>query len=748
MRDDFSEEVKRTLNLRVASRCSNPNCRVRTSGPSQNPTKYVNVGVAAHIAAASPGGPRYDASQLPAERSAASNGIWLCQTCSKLIDSDAVQFTVSLLHDWKRKSEATAIPGAIDQPIESQSLGRLLNLGTAADRGLLAYADLTIDHIGRERELNELNEFLADPATFSWWLWTGPAGIGKSRLALELCRRVPGDWDAGFLGELSQDHLLETRVTRPTLIVVDYAAQRSKWISDSLLSLSRRDPAGPPVRVLILERAASGSWWENVQRLHRYSESLEIANCRYALARPMSGLHDEEIERIVDGVARSRGRILSRADREDILEHSKKIDSYGRPLFAVIAAIDWMDSSEHQGTRDEVLKQVLVRTEAQLANAIAEPAFTRQAKNLLCYATSIGGISFDSYAQDFGNLQERILPDPFNPPIAAPLEAFLAGIEPDILGELFVLERLNSEEPAPASTKILIEAAWRTHPEAYCAFVERVASDHTEHRHLGSLLQLKLANSQEKERWAELAASTIPHLRRSDHPLIQYLLQGLSQLKSEMSALRIGVALATAHFRIGNLLLNEADLQRAEESFSRALSIAKPDWAVHANSLNNLGIVHSELGETARAYQDFTIVIDSAAASDESRACSLNNRADLHDSKKEFTHAISDRSSVLSLKETTYNRRYIAHYRRSRALWKTGQTDLAFADIEAILDSRDIAVEQKMSALLLKAEYLREVGKPKEALECITAILGSYRNFDDVVMRAQDFDAELKPSQA
>src|SRR5579871_1727431 len=57
MRDDFSEEVKRTLAARVNYFCSNPDCRAQTTGPQVDPSKVLNVGVAAHITAASDGGP-------------------------------------------------------------------------------------------------------------------------------------------------------------------------------------------------------------------------------------------------------------------------------------------------------------------------------------------------------------------------------------------------------------------------------------------------------------------------------------------------------------------------------------------------------------------------------------------------------------------------------------------------------------------------------------------------------------------
>lgn len=107
-RDDFTLDVKDTLARRVAVRCSNPNCRQPTSGPRSDPTKSVNVGVAAHITAASDGGPRYDLNVSKEDRRSIENAIWLCQICAKLVDNDPLVYTCDLLREWKRLSEEAA----------------------------------------------------------------------------------------------------------------------------------------------------------------------------------------------------------------------------------------------------------------------------------------------------------------------------------------------------------------------------------------------------------------------------------------------------------------------------------------------------------------------------------------------------------------------------------------------------------------------------------------------------------------
>jgi len=108
VRADFSQAVCNSLAQRVGLHCSNPECRAYTSGPKSDPEKAVNVGVAAHITAASLGGPRYDPLLTDRERRSSENGIWLCQTCAKLIDSDTTLYTVGLLGRWKTQAEGEA----------------------------------------------------------------------------------------------------------------------------------------------------------------------------------------------------------------------------------------------------------------------------------------------------------------------------------------------------------------------------------------------------------------------------------------------------------------------------------------------------------------------------------------------------------------------------------------------------------------------------------------------------------------
>jgi hypothetical protein len=111
MRDDFTEAVKRRVAGRVGFHCSNPQCRKLTSGPGVDPERAINIGVAAHITAASLGGPRFDPSLSVKQRSSSENAIWLCQSCGTMVDRDCAQFTINILRDWKRRAERAASIG-------------------------------------------------------------------------------------------------------------------------------------------------------------------------------------------------------------------------------------------------------------------------------------------------------------------------------------------------------------------------------------------------------------------------------------------------------------------------------------------------------------------------------------------------------------------------------------------------------------------------------------------------------------
>ncbi|MFS4581097.1 hypothetical protein [Phaeobacter sp. C3_T13_0] len=124
-RDDFPASVRRALAARAGHRCSL--CKTPTSGPSDEaPEAVTNVGVAAHITAAAPGrgARRYDPSLTTEERRGVDNGIWLCGTCSIMIDRDEAVFSVEALRTIRSDhTEFARLGYSIDADVGLISLG-------------------------------------------------------------------------------------------------------------------------------------------------------------------------------------------------------------------------------------------------------------------------------------------------------------------------------------------------------------------------------------------------------------------------------------------------------------------------------------------------------------------------------------------------------------------------------------------------------------------------------------------------
>lgn len=108
-RDDFNISTKRILAQRAGSRCSKPGCDILCWLSGEGTEKASSIGVAAHIKAASPDGPRYDSNQTPEQRKNISNGIYLCQNHAHLIDTNEQIYPVPLLNYWKKRHEKQVI---------------------------------------------------------------------------------------------------------------------------------------------------------------------------------------------------------------------------------------------------------------------------------------------------------------------------------------------------------------------------------------------------------------------------------------------------------------------------------------------------------------------------------------------------------------------------------------------------------------------------------------------------------------
>jgi energy-coupling factor transporter ATP-binding protein EcfA2 len=106
-RMEFTAATRETVAKRAGYRCSFPDCDRLTIGPGTGPSDTILIGEAAHIFAASPGGPRGQYGATLAAIGSASNAIWLCRDHAKIVDSRRGQdYPVAALLSYKARQES------------------------------------------------------------------------------------------------------------------------------------------------------------------------------------------------------------------------------------------------------------------------------------------------------------------------------------------------------------------------------------------------------------------------------------------------------------------------------------------------------------------------------------------------------------------------------------------------------------------------------------------------------------------
>lgn len=145
-RIEFSDRTRQVLAERAAYFCSNPECRRLTLAPQGAGDGSFKVGIAAHIHAASPGGPRAISLRVK-DIASVQNGIWLCGHCSLVIDKDPRAYPVGMLREWKTEHErfvrhlaTVGLMRALSLPVKSDSAAVARRLVNAFEDRRVLYA--------------------------------------------------------------------------------------------------------------------------------------------------------------------------------------------------------------------------------------------------------------------------------------------------------------------------------------------------------------------------------------------------------------------------------------------------------------------------------------------------------------------------------------------------------------------------------------------------------------------------------
>jgi len=532
------------------------------------------------------------------------------------------------------QTQHTAVLGDIDAKtrLRLEPLRPPASLTTESELDILRAENRVIPVVGRERDLASLRAWLATPAPVSIRVLTGPAGAGKTRLAIQLIEELAGsDWHAGFLRDPELAKAPDRDWRQPTLAVVDYAAASAQLLKTWLGYL-----ADPPhrLRVLLLEREADPkSGWLNFLLDRMHTGTLIASRLEPPLPVRITPLVTVDLRRqVLERTLQALGTksALPAPGQDPLFELRLAESLWQDPLYLMMAALVARQTGG--------LAQALALRRTDLAFRLADRELDRIARfmpadaapessqllvRLAAIVTACRSLEFLELIAIAKEESEAMgIEFKGGPRIPATRVADaltrqgkIAAIEPDIVGEAVMLRAFGGSNLGEGTPALLRAAsrANRRHAPSVCFAITRTCQDFAGEECPDPLdwveELIRSGESDDPLLLLELEAQ-MPHdtliLRERAARIDGLLLSRYRQSEASEETNEVLARLAN------NLALRLSDLGRREEALAQAeeavrtyrqLAHQRPDAFLHdlATSLQNLATLLSALGRREEA---------------------------------------------------------------------------------------------------------------------------------------------------
>ena len=372
-----------------------------------------------------------------------------------------------------------------------------------------------------EKQLREIEEFISCDKKFTWHVVSGAGGTGKSRFVWELFERHGIEFCGGFLEKETEFNWHSWRPSEPTLIAIDYAGEYPEKARTLLSALiGNYEKYDYPVRVVLIEREGQRNFDENagipewLRGVFNVDTPIKQAmkDTYYGEDKAAISLNsqykdedrlNDDIWEIIQTFAKG-----CRLDKAATLKEFTSIDSQKRPLFAAFYG---------EAKNDE--KNVKIWNSAELVSCVISKnrdKYWRRAcgddldhdMRALAIATLCGELNLSS--RELPEIIHKVCPelgklsDSSNrmQALGGNYDAeTLSALEPDIVGELFVLKTLftESSELKQKYLKTLMTSLWNKYSDGVASYFDRAFTDFHGDRRLRELFESADLNSFDKD---------------------------------------------------------------------------------------------------------------------------------------------------------------------------------------------------------------------------------------------------------
>ncbi len=363
---------------------------------------------------------------------------------------------------------------------------------------------------GRKEEISVLDNFLETPALLQWMAIVGEGGVGKSKLLYHYFkeRQSLQNWKMVWFNADQLNTAKDfTKWSYPynLLIVIDYtgavAEELGKWFKALELKSSKGRP--PKMRFVLLERMGrledAGHRKVDPFWYQRLKGDAEQAACVQRLFHPVTkeqpflvlkGLSETELYEIIEDYTRANAFNISQ-EKEKIIEKAREIErdeKFLRPLIVLLVTEAVIEGREYkEKTISELIGNIIEKHKKTWLESICknDKEMYNAVQTLLVYATAVNGWELNKLGGPF-ELASRVLLKKERRDITRIIcelntkdqfDGKLSPIEPDLIGEYFVLSYWRERVDYDPDFKEMIHQLWEKATE-FGAFLFRCVDNY------------------------------------------------------------------------------------------------------------------------------------------------------------------------------------------------------------------------------------------------------------------------------